>query len=132
MILYSEQCDIDASLLDAEMTVALNMFKKSKEEDTNKTLNLQDFLGLLSDSPKAFRNLIRCMQIALTVPVTSASCERSFSAMKFIKNYLRNKMSDERLSNLTLLYVHKLRKLDPYKIAKIFSRQSVRGIPFPV
>jgi hypothetical protein len=32
--------------------------------------------------------------------------ERAFSAMKLIKNYLRNTMTDEHLSALTLMYIH--------------------------
>jgi len=32
--------------------------------------------------------------------------ERSFNALKFIKNYLRSTMTDERLNGLPLLFVH--------------------------
>jgi len=32
--------------------------------------------------------------------------ERSFSVLKFIKNYLRSTMTDERLNGLALLFVH--------------------------
>jgi len=32
--------------------------------------------------------------------------ERSFSALKFIKNYFRSTMADERLNGLALLFVH--------------------------
>jgi hypothetical protein len=32
--------------------------------------------------------------------------QRAFSAMKLIKNYLRNTMTDERLSALALMYIH--------------------------
>jgi len=35
-----------------------------------------------------------------------SSSERSFSALKFIKNYLRSTMTDERLNGLALLFVH--------------------------
>jgi len=37
------------------------------------------------------------------MPVCQVTCERSFSKMKIIKNYLRNSMSDKRLSDLTIL-----------------------------
>jgi hypothetical protein len=32
--------------------------------------------------------------------------QNAFSAMKLIKNYWRNAMTDERLSALTLMYIH--------------------------
>ena len=41
------------------------------------------------------------------MPATNASSERYFSALRRIKTYLRNTMSQERLNNLMLLYVHK-------------------------
>jgi hypothetical protein len=34
----------------------------------------------------------------LTIPVSTASAKRSFSKLKIIKNYLRNAMTQERLS----------------------------------
>ena len=33
--------------------------------------------------------------VAVTLPITSASCERSFSKMKFLKKFPRNSMSSE-------------------------------------
>jgi hypothetical protein len=39
----------------------------------------------------------------LTIPATSAVDERSFSALKRLKNYLRNSQSQDRLSSLALI-----------------------------
>ncbi|GFW47670.1 hypothetical protein TNCV_2828621 [Trichonephila clavipes] len=41
----------------------------------------------------------------LTVPVSTASVERSFSKLKLIKTYLRSTMSQERLSALSVLSI---------------------------
>jgi len=38
----------------------------------------------------------------LSLPVTVASAERSFSKLKYTKNYLRNSMAQECLKGLTL------------------------------
>ncbi|GFW96175.1 hypothetical protein TNCV_571461 [Trichonephila clavipes] len=43
--------------------------------------------------------------IMLTVPVSTASAERSFSKLKLIKTYLRSTMSQERLSALSVLSI---------------------------
>ena len=39
----------------------------------------------------------------MTVPITVATAEKSFSKLKLIKNFLRSSMSQERLSGLALL-----------------------------
>ena len=43
--------------------------------------------------------------IGCTVPVTSAEAERSFSGLRRIKSYLRNRMSDEQLSGQVCTHV---------------------------
>ena len=43
----------------------------------------------------------------MSVPVTVGTTERSFSKLKLIKNFLRSSMSQERLSDLTLLSTEK-------------------------
>ena len=42
----------------------------------------------------------------LVLPVTSCEAERSFSALRRIKNYLRSTMTEERLTGLALLNIH--------------------------
>ena len=55
----------------------------------------------------AFQNLRTALQIMLTVAVSVASCERSFSKLKLIKTYLRSSMKQDRLSDLALLLIEK-------------------------
>lgn len=59
----------------------------------------------------------------LTVPVTVAKAERSFSKLKLIKNFLRSTMSQERLSGLALLSIEndRAQKINFDKIVDIFS-----------
>ena len=52
-----------------------------------------------------FPNLFIAIRILLTLPVTVASAERSFSKLKIIKNYLRSSMSQERLVGLALISI---------------------------
>ena len=52
-------------------------------------------------------NLSVALRILLTIPITVASGERSFSKLKLIKNYLRSSMSQDRLNSLALLSIEK-------------------------
>jgi hypothetical protein len=47
------------------------------------------------------------LRIFATLPVTTSTSERSFSALKYIKNYLRSTMSDTRLNGLAHLYINR-------------------------
>lgn len=53
-----------------------------------------------------YPNLWIALRIAVTLPVTVASSERSFSKLKLIKSYLRSSMSQERLSGLAIMSIN--------------------------
>lgn len=55
-----------------------------------------------------YPNVSIAYRIMLTIPVTVASAERSFSKLKLLKNYLRSSMSQERLSGLAILCIEKV------------------------
>ncbi|KAL4622082.1 hypothetical protein ACB092_06G271700 [Castanea dentata] len=56
---------------------------------------------------ESFPNACIAYRILLTIAVTVASAERSFSKLKLIKSYLRSTMSQERLSGLAILSIEK-------------------------
>ncbi|KAL7591212.1 hypothetical protein Lser_V15G31691 [Lactuca serriola] len=51
--------------------------------------------------------LDRVVQLILTLPVSTATTERGFSAMKIFKNRIRNKMSDDFLANNLVVYIER-------------------------
>ena len=52
------------------------------------------------------------LQLIQVVPATNAISERSASALRRVKNYLRSTMSQSHLTNLMLLHVHKYKTDD--------------------
>lgn len=71
--------------------------------------------------------------IYISLPVTVAMAERSFSKLKLIKNYLRNSMGQNRLSNIAILNIEKdeTNKLDLEKIISTFADCKTRKKKLP-
>ena len=51
--------------------------------------------------------LNRLIRLVLTLPASTATTERAFSAMKLVKTRLRSKMEDEFLRNCLITYIEK-------------------------
>jgi hypothetical protein len=77
-------------------------------------------------------NLTIALRIMLTVPVSVASGERSFSKLKLIKNYLRTSMSQQRMNDLAILSVEQemAAKIDIGILAHRFASVKVRRVNF--
>ncbi|KAL9676201.1 hypothetical protein QQ045_004414 [Rhodiola kirilowii] len=74
-----------------------------------KMTSISDLCRLLVESGKSmyFAMIYRLICLILTLPVSTATTERAFSAMKIIKSDLRNKLSDEFLDDLMVLYIER-------------------------
>ena len=86
-----------------------------------------------SDVSKAMLSEVdKLLKLYFTFPVTTATAERSFSSLWRIKTFLRSTMSDCRLNNLFLLYVHTSRTdaLDLSVIAKDFVSVNSRRMKY--
>lgn len=72
--------------------------------------------------------------IFLTLPITFASAEHSFSKFKLIKNYLRNSSSQDRLKNISVLNIESKRnaELNIDKIITDFSNVKARKKNFEI
>ncbi|XP_060860667.1 uncharacterized protein LOC132938028 [Metopolophium dirhodum] len=79
-----------------------------------------------------YPNVYITVRIMLTIPVSTASAERSFSKLKIIKNYLRNTMTQERLSALAVLSIETkiANNLNYEDILKTFSEAKSRKVHF--
>lgn len=91
-------------------------------------LDLLSFIVSYGDD--VFPNLRIALQILLTISVSIASCERSFSKLKLIMSYLRASMGQDRLCSLALLSVERetLEKIDFDDVIDQFSTVRTRKI----
>ena len=92
-----------------------------KKKNDNTQTNHFDFM----DSHPSLAVLI---QISATLPVTIATNKSSFSALKYLKSYLRNTTKEVRLHGLALLYVHRDISLDFEQVIAEFLRKNRRLI----
>ena len=77
-----------------------------------------------------YPNLSVALRILTSLPVTVASCERSFSKLKLIKTYLRSTMSQERLVGLSIISIeHAMCKSrDTYEPVEQFAGMKARKV----
>jgi len=80
----------------------------------------------------AYQNISVAYQTYLTMPVTSASCERSFSKLKLIKTYLRSTTEQSRLNNLSILSIENkiARQINYEDIINDFAAKKARKVNF--
>lgn len=71
-----------------------------------------------------FPTLNTTFKIALTLPVSSASTERSFSKLKLIKTRLRTTMSQQRLEDLMIISCERNTSISSDEILQDFAQQS--------
>ena len=64
------------------------------------------------------------------LPVTATSVERANSALKFVKTDRQNRMGDERLNALLLLFMHKDIDIDLDRVVDIFASRRPRRMLF--
>uniref|UniRef100_A0A2N9HM17 TTF-type domain-containing protein n=1 Tax=Fagus sylvatica TaxID=28930 RepID=A0A2N9HM17_FAGSY len=75
--------------------------------------------GLASSGKSKIYHLVdRLIRLVLTLPVSTATTERAFSAMKHVKTRLRNRMEDEFLADNLVVYIEK-------EIAKNFTVEMI-------
>lgn len=77
-------------------------------------------------------NTAIALRILLTLPVSVASGERSFSKLKLLKNYLRSTMSQNRMSGLALISIESTiaKNLDFTDLLKDYASIKTRKIQF--
>ena len=71
------------------------------------------------------------IKLALTLPVSTATVERSFSAMKIVKNRMRNKMGDQWMNDNLVVYIEKevFADVGNQDIINMFEKMSTRRRP---
>uniref|UniRef100_A0AAV2KYQ8 HAT C-terminal dimerisation domain-containing protein n=1 Tax=Knipowitschia caucasica TaxID=637954 RepID=A0AAV2KYQ8_KNICA len=117
------QQDLNALDLFVELRILREMIPKGATTALKTLRYLKSIEG-------TFPNCEIALRVLLTIPVTVASGERSFSKLKLIKNYLRTSMSQDRLCGLALLSIEKeiASKLDYKDLIAEFAAKKARKV----
>ena len=121
---------LDKDLLKVEF-ILLKNYKASvtslnleSASDIYESLYNEDFLQMIPE-------LSKVLKIFAVIPAISSTAERSFSGLRQMKTYLRNKIGQERLNSIALLnieriYANKVLENDINKVIDIFARRKNR------
>jgi predicted unusual protein kinase regulating ubiquinone biosynthesis (AarF/ABC1/UbiB family) len=101
------QDDLDVS----QLRVDLQTLHANIHHEPSKSVTLSDIKGYIQKLTSHERGLlsevVTVLKLILVMPSTNAVSQRSFSALKRLKTYLRSTMKQDRLNYLLLLHVHK-------------------------
>ena len=96
---------LDAKLLKSEIDVFSAQYKNAEPG----CKSLLDVLQFVEPFKTCYAQLYKAIVTAVTIPITTAENERSFSCLKRTKTYTRSVMNDERLGDLGTLSINRER-----------------------
>jgi len=102
---------------------------KWKKEDVS-TVPSSAIEALCACHADIYPNVYILLTILCTLPVSTATSERSFSTMRRLKTYLRSSIGNERMTGLALLSIDKDHQIDREKIMNDFVASSNRRSNF--
>ncbi|XP_063806839.1 zinc finger MYM-type protein 1-like [Pseudophryne corroboree] len=121
---HGDSKDIDASDLCSELqSIARRVPECTSPQDVFNFLCKNELIDVVPNTCIALR-------ILLTLPVSVASGERSFSKLKLIKTYIRSSMMQERLVGLSLLSIeHEIaQKVNLKELVSKFAKLKARKV----
>uniref|UniRef100_A0A2S2PLW4 Zinc finger MYM-type protein 5 n=2 Tax=Schizaphis graminum TaxID=13262 RepID=A0A2S2PLW4_SCHGA len=122
--LHASESDSENSTISSEEEERYNHGSTQNESMNHASLGNIFNIFWKNKLQDVFPNLYIMVKIALTLPVGSATTERSFSKLKIIKNRLRSTMAGERLENLMKISCENNIDIDYDKILNIFSSKN--------
>ncbi|XP_050056212.1 52 kDa repressor of the inhibitor of the protein kinase-like [Aphis gossypii] len=130
IIILSNKCiedlqndETQKEIIEAEYT----LLQRKLMQTTEKLNNALEVITMCDQS--IYPNIFKLLQILVTLPISSATNERTFSNLKRIKTYLRNSISEGRLKGLAMLSINKNYSIKPEEVIEELAKQK-RRLPF--
>ena len=97
--------------------------KKWKTSETKPSCPAETLQSCFKDAYPAIHSYLT---IFCVIPATTASAERTFSTLKFLKSYLRSTMSECRLNGLTRMFLRRDIPIDTNNVIESFGKKKRR------
>jgi hypothetical protein len=117
---YGDDFDVDRLVLHRNMLLDIAQTKHVRLN------NVEDIVSFIISHCESVKDMIpeivKLLKIVMTIPVSTCTAERSFSALRRIKTYLRSTMTQQRLNDHMIVHVNReiADDLDLEEIADIF------------
>ena len=97
--------DLNPGILERQLLFLSDM----REAENVEVKRLSDLIHMFfgTDTARHMQEVVTLMKLLLVLPSSSCSAERSFSALRRLKTYIRSTMTVSRLNHVTVLYIHK-------------------------
>lgn len=131
-VLYLKYPDDISDTISSQLISFRNCFR-TKLNAVHSILELSEFILVQNySSCCSFNEILTACNIFLTIPVSVATSERSFSKLKIIKNHLRSTMGQQRLSALSIISIENkvARTLNIANIVTNFANSKARKKKF--
>ena len=117
--------DFDKEELKTELSTLHELYQSVVEDPSIDSIKAA-LLSLSTAQRVLLKAVCRLFQLLLILPATNATSERSFSALRRIKSYLRSTMAQARLNHLMVLHYHQdlTDKLDLRSVANEYISKS--------
>ena len=88
-----------------------------------------DHIGVIQFcDPAVFPTIHALLTIASILPISTATVERTFSTLRLVNTYLRNRTLEDRLNGLTLMYIYGTDDVDVDSIIDRFANLKNRRL----
>ena len=124
---YQHELDLVKSLYDKDLNyqnleIQFQTIASSVKDDLSLD-GIVSYLKTLSSTARSiYSEIVTLVELILVMPATNATSERTFSALHWIKSYLRTTMSQQRLNYLMVHFIHRdsLDEMDLEEVADEF------------
>lgn len=123
---FASQYNCSTEDLQHEIPQLKHVLERKQTTGQEAPKSLMELTVFLEPYREVFHEMFKLCKIALALPVSTASCECSFSlCAKLIKTAMRSTIADERLSNLGLLSVEsrRARAINLYDFVDLFAKK---------